>query len=142
MHQQFRETTIAVFGQTQVIRTERKTTITMLERTHTKAVREALIAAYAAVPDAKKAALKERLEKRAAELDEKVGFDILNWTPEQKAMWQEVADLRELARIVGKHKFTPAKSNYVDGKPVPVRYTEKIPESVQAYHEYVQDALV
>lgn len=141
MPQQYRETTITVFGKTQVIRTERKTTITALETAHTRAVRAALTEAYAAVPEAEKQLLKKALEWRANRLEHEATSG-MPLTPEWHSTWAEIHDLRALAEVVGKHKFTPAKSCYVDPKPVPVRYTDKIPESVQPYHEYVQDALV
>jgi hypothetical protein len=139
-----RETIITVFGKSQVIRTERTGTVKQLEAAHTKAVRAALVETYAAVSDVEKEALKKRLEKRIAELEPKVAY-ILSpeyRSPEQYALRGEIYAAQRTLADIGKHKFTPAKSEYVDGKPTKVRYVSVIPESVMPYHEYVQDALV
>lgn len=140
MSQEYRETTITVFGKTQVIRTERTTTIKAMETLHTRAVRNALKEAYAAVPDETKKAAKAKMQKKADKLEPR--NHILNWTPEDRANYYKAAALRDAIVLVGKHKFEPAKSSYVDPRPIPVRYTDTIPDSVKEYHEYIQDALV
>jgi hypothetical protein len=135
-----RETTITVFGKTQVIRTEHTGTVKQLETAHTKAVRAALVEAYDAVSDKEQVALKVRLEKRIAKLEPKVrGWTV---TDEQRAIRDEIYEAQRTLAVIGKHKFTPAKGEYMDGKPTKVRYVSAIPESVMPYHEYVQDALV
>ena len=138
---EYRETTITIFGKAQVIRTERKTTITVLERAHTRAVRAALVEAYESVSDKQKTELKTRLEKRIAKLEPKVrGWTV---TDEQRAIRDEIYEAQRTLAVIGKHRFRPAKGQYVDGKPLPnVRFTDEIPESGKPYHEYVQDVLV
>lgn len=141
---QFRETTITIFGEARVIRTERTGTVRQLESAHTKAVRAALSETYAAVPDERKQALKDRLNKRIAELEERQVYILSPQykDPEQVAIRTEISAARNTLDVIGKHKFAPVKTNYVDSKPTKVRYTDKIPDSVQPYHEYIQDALV
>jgi hypothetical protein len=131
MHRE-RETVIRVFGTERTVRTEQVTgTERKLESTHQAAVKAALHEMYAAVPDADKERLADRMREQAR-------------TERDMTAAEAMADA---AKIVGRHRFNPPKSRWVDARrpPQTVRYTlspqDVLDRHSDVTHEYVQDTI-
>ncbi|MFE7934329.1 hypothetical protein ACFU6S_37570 [Streptomyces sp. NPDC057456] len=104
-----RETTIYILGTRHTVRTEQTGTVRHLESAHRKAVRTALKDLYAAVPARDKQAAADRLHEQAR--------------TEPNSYRREA--LKDTAKGIGSHKFTPPTSRWAE-----IRRTPRAPSAL------------